>query len=293
VAKKVTRKARKKALCVGINDYGNQNAPEMGIPNLNLKGAVNDAHAWANLLVRHYNFSVADVTLLTDAQATRGNILKGLKDLVVGARSGDVLVFTNSSHGMFTPDVSGDEEEIEFDIGGKHFKGKFDEAICPYDYPKLIIDDELKEICDEIPDGVNLTIISDSCFSGTLTDFNFSKAGTDSGIPGELQYRALRHPQIVLLTASTDRQMSGDMPPDENKGRYDYHGFMTYNAIQTIKDAGYRLTYGELHERMLERIKTTDDPIYEKYRSQHPQLEASAQSKQLYIFTTKFKKPGS
>lgn len=279
----MAKNATKKALCVGINDYGH--ASGMGMPDLNLKGCVNDAHDWANLLVRHYDFSVADITLLTDAQATRENILKGLKDLLAGARSGDVRVFTNSSHGIFHTDVSGDEEEIEIEMFGKSFKGKFDEAICPYDYPKLIIDDELKELCDSVGDGVNFTIISDSCFSGTLTDFDSVGADSASGSAGPDMRRRLGGGRLVLLTGTSDRKLSGDMPPDESKNRYGYNGFMTYNAIETIRDAGYRLSYAEWHEKMLDRIKNSDT----KYKDQRPQLEASAQNKQLYIFTSEFK----
>jgi metacaspase-1 len=264
---------KKKAFCVGINDYGYRSAPEMGISNLNLKGCVNDAHDWANLLVRHYEFSVADVTLLTDMDATRANILKGLKDLVVGAQKDDVLVFTNSSHGFFTPDVSGDEEVSEFAVGGKYFKGKYDEAICPYDYPRLIIDDELRELFDGIGAGVNLTVISDSCFSGTLSDSSFSKQrGTK---------KPSQRSREILLTGTSDHALSGDA---HSEGRD--NGFMTYHAIKAIKDGGYRLTYAELHEKMLTSIKNSDT----KYKDQRPQLEASPQNKQLYIFTNEFKK---
>jgi metacaspase-1 len=274
---------RKKALCIGINDYGHLQAPEWNVPDMNMRGALNDAYAWANLLVRHHDFSVADVELLLDADATRANILKGFKELVAGSRRGDVLVFTNSSHGTLTPDVSGDEEEIDIEVHGRHFKGRFDQAICPYDYPKLVIDDELKEISDGVADGVNLTVISDSCFSGTLTDFKPS--------PAELRkYSSFRGPEIITLSGCSDRQLSGDLRPDESRNRYDWHGFMTYNAIETIKNAGYRLTYAELHEKILDRIKNADDPTYDKYRDQHPHLEANEESKQLYIFTTERKK---
>ena len=102
----------KKALCVCINDY-----PYDGS---DLNGCVNDARAWADLLVSHYDFPSANVKLLFDSQATKANVLAGLKALLAGAKAGDVLVFTNSSHGTYQPDTSGDEP-------------KYDEALCPYD----------------------------------------------------------------------------------------------------------------------------------------------------------------
>jgi hypothetical protein len=59
--------ATKKALCVGINDY-----PGGG----DLRGCVNDANAWANLLQDKFGFT--EVKTLFDAQATKQNILDEL-----------------------------------------------------------------------------------------------------------------------------------------------------------------------------------------------------------------------
>src|SRR5947207_2808729 len=91
----------KKALCIGINDY-----PYDGS---DLNGCVNDAKAWAELLSTHYDFPSADIKLLLDSQATKANVLAGLKQLLAGAKAEDVLVFTNSSHGTYVADSSGDE----------------------------------------------------------------------------------------------------------------------------------------------------------------------------------------
>ncbi|MGH3693672.1 MAG: caspase family protein [Pseudonocardiaceae bacterium] len=258
----------KKALCIGIDDYGNQGAPEMGMTTLNLHGCVNDAHDWANLLVRHYNFSVGDVTLLTDADATRANILKGIKNLIAGARQGDILVLTNSSHGFFTKDVSSDEKEDNIDCGAfTRPPGRYDEAICPYDYPKLIVDDEFRELFDGIGTGVYLTFIADACFSGSLTDADFSRKSPSH-----------RYNEI-LLTGTTDHHMSGDAKVD---GRP--NGFMTYHAIKAIREADYRLTYDELHKNMLTAIESGDS----KYKDQNPGLEAKDKHKKLYVFTNEF-----
>ncbi len=140
----------KKALCVGINDY-----PYVGN---DLHGCINDAKGWAGLLTAHFDFPAADVKLLLDSQATKANVMAGLKALLTGAKAGDVLVFTNSSHGTYVADTSGDEPT-------------YDEAICPYDCEaNLIVDDELRELfAASLPKNVRLTVISDSCFSGTVT----------------------------------------------------------------------------------------------------------------------------
>src|ERR1044071_8317772 len=80
------RRAPRRALCVGINDYpydGND-----------LNGCVNDSRAWAELLVSKYGFAGSDVRVMNDAEATRAGVLAALRGLVAGARSGDVIVFT-------------------------------------------------------------------------------------------------------------------------------------------------------------------------------------------------------
>src|SRR4051812_47650768 len=114
----------KRAFCVGINDYP--------IADSDLNGCVNDAHTWASLLIDHYNFTSTDVKLITDSKATKKAMVQGIKDLLVGAQAGDVLVFTNSSHGTYVADTNGDEDT-------------YDEAICPYDLQdNLLVDDELR-----------------------------------------------------------------------------------------------------------------------------------------------------
>src|SRR3954447_10626862 len=140
----------KRAFCVGINDYP--------IDGADLRGCVNDAQRWADMLVDHFDFARSDVTLVTDAEATKANMLAGVKGLLSGARYGDVLVFTNSSHGSYIPDTADDELD------------HYDEVICPYDIrDNPLVDDELREIFGGIPRGVKYTVVSDSCHSGNVT----------------------------------------------------------------------------------------------------------------------------
>jgi metacaspase-1 len=269
----------KKALCVGINDY-----PYDGS---DLKGCVNDAHMWADLLVEHYGFASEDVTRLLDAEATKEKILSSLEDLVAGASEGDVLVFTNSSHGTYLADTSGDE-------------ARYDQALCPYDCAEhLIVDDELRELFAQMPDGVHLTVISDSCFSGTVTRVAVGEIIPGFAMPDERRVRflspALRGDRVlenpwrakpkvhekdpesgmreVLLSGCNDKEYSYDARLGDT-----YHGAMTYHALQVIRESGYDLTYAELHERMLPLIDEAGYP-------QHPQLEGRSANKDRRLFT--------
>ncbi len=139
----------KRALCVGINDYP--------IRGMDLKGCVNDAQDWARALRDHYDFAAGDISVVLNGDATKRRMMTRLKTLVRNAKRGDVLVFTNSSHGTYLPDEDGDED-------------RFDEALCPWDCDdRLIVDDELRDVFDNLPAGVRLTFISDSCHSGSVT----------------------------------------------------------------------------------------------------------------------------
>src|SRR5215469_4022542 len=105
-----------KALCVGINLFKNY-------PQSTLHGCVNDAHDMAAILKAYLGFTDHDITILTDAQATKQNIMANLKSMVADAKAGKLsyIVFSMSSHGTQVPDLNGDELD------------KADEAFCPHD----------------------------------------------------------------------------------------------------------------------------------------------------------------
>lgn len=143
-------KPRKKALCIGINDYPGKYA---------LSGCVSDAEAWAAQL-KDAGFAV---DLLLNEEATREEMVERIQHLVVSSRAGDILAIQYSGHGTFVDDL--DRDELEEDGEGNKLA---DEAICPVDFldGNLLIDDDLGEIWDQLPDGVSLTTFFDSCHSG-------------------------------------------------------------------------------------------------------------------------------
>ena len=151
--------SNRKALCVGINVFQNY-------PNATLQGCVNDANDMSALLKKLLGFSPNDITVLTDAQATKANIMSNLKAMVSDAKAGkySYLVFSMSSHGTQVPDVSGDESD------------NADEAFCPHDLAQkgnqwdlahVIVDDELRDLFVQLPPNVLLEAYLDTCHSGT------------------------------------------------------------------------------------------------------------------------------
>lgn len=243
----------KRALCVGINDY-----PDM---DSDLNGCVNDARAWASLLTEQFDFPATDVRVMTDVEATKQGIMSGLKSLLKGARDGDVLVFTNSSHGSYLLDRDGDEST-------------YDQVICPHDIAaNVILDDELRELFSAIPSGVHLVALLDNCHSGGATReedrkprfLDPAKRG-DPTIADELTglppAGIERYPESGMRELLLSGCMANQVAWDAKLGGR-FHGAMSYHALKAIQDAGYALTYRELHMRvisLLDKAKFNQDP---------------------------------
>jgi hypothetical protein len=271
-----SKSSKRKALCVGVNDY-----PYAGN---DLNGCVNDAKAWAEILNANFNFSGGDIKVLLDAQATKKNVMDALKNLLAGAKASDHLVYTNSSHGSYVADTSGDEE-------------RYDEIICPYDIDaNQIEDDDLRELFVNLPKDARLTVILDNCHSGTATRAAVSDILPGMRTPDDRRVRFLspalrglpvlanpwtakpkrqiKYPESkmneILLSGCTDKEYSYDAYFDGI-----YHGAMTFYALGAMRAANYQLTYAQLHARLGNLIE--DYP-------QHPQLEGKAANKKRQIF---------
>ncbi len=151
---------RKRALCVGINQYSVRP----------LRGCVPDANRWAQILT---TLGFESPTLLLDGEATRKAIMDALITLVTSSQAGDVVVFQYSGHGTELPDHNGDESGQD--------TTKTDEAICPIDFTSgaFIIDDDIAEIFARTPAGVNVTCFIDCCHSGTIS--RFAVGASDNG----------------------------------------------------------------------------------------------------------------
>jgi metacaspase-1 len=244
----------KKAVCVGINNYP-------GTSN-DLQGCVNDANDWCSVL-NDYGFQTS---LLLDAQATRQNVKTALENLVLGARQGDVAVFTYSGHGTQTFDLSGDEGDT------------YDEAIYVYD--GMVVDDDLRIIINKIDPQATLVIVSDSCFSGSVTRLVPEKARPRFlPINGYTEDRAVRQrfllPQSgmpeILISGCTDSEYSYDADID---GRY--NGAMSAMALRVIRH-NPGLTYSEFYTLVRGYLPSSDYP-------QTPQLEGSEAHKNTLLF---------
>lgn len=271
--------SNRKALCVGINKYKN-------LPTATLQGCVPDAKDMSAMLKALLGFKAADVSVLTDTQATKANIMAKLKEMVDGAKAGKYtyLVFSLSSHGTQVPDTSGDEPD------------NVDEAFCPYDLAQkgnqwdpnfVITDDELRILFSQLPPNVLLEVYLDTCHSGTgiktidllldrkprflpppsLEGFEAirGKAPRD-GLKKAVAEKDLVH--HILWAACKDNQTSADASIAGG-----WHGAFTYFFIKEMTSSKNSLPRSEVLKKVRAALKGN--------YTQVPQLETEATKKKL------------
>lgn len=253
----------KKALLIGINRYR--------IPGADLRGCVNDVNNLQAVLTQSYGFASKDVTVLTDFAATTKAMQSAIAALVRDGRTGDVLLLHYSGHGANVLDVSGDEPD------------RRDEILCPtdLDWHKPLLDDWLRQTFNRLRTGVSLTVIMDCCHSGSNTRVLLPPDApiierylpnpldlleVESGrklrgkVKGSLRASAAatRKKQDVvnvdipelLITGCRDTQTSADAYIGGT-----YNGALTYCLVETLKAAGGQLSYRQLHEGTIRRLK--------------------------------------
>ena len=148
------------ALVVGINDY-------TGGPQ-KLRGAVNDANDIAAALRAS---GITDITLITDADATRERTFAAWEAMVKNSAEGDLLVFTFAGHGITLTDDNGDEDDGQDEV--YLFVG-FDEEQHP---DERLIDDELDAWLKQAGDtGRKVLFVADACHSGSPTRSVFGES---------------------------------------------------------------------------------------------------------------------
>lgn len=287
-----SRQPQRRAFLVGINQYPT--------PFNSLKGCVNDALMMAQVLIQHFQFRPGDdMRMLTDARATKKEILSRLEWLVDGAKAGDVLVFHYSGHGAQVPDRDGDEIDHA------------DECLCPFDFDwdDPLLDDDLGKVIDEVPAGVNLTIVLDCCHSGTGTrELRPEVQNVPRRLvpPPDIRFRAVEHISIdptsvnrsvtmtkfrplkvrrigrqagpggILIAGCKDTQLSNDAWIDG-----DFHGALTYSLFKALNGKASAMSYADWVTGAAAILKTDFH-----FPDQDPQLEAADNLKAWKLFAT-------
>jgi hypothetical protein len=151
-----SKKPRKLALLVGINDYSKGGSLQVS----DLKGCVNDVALLKNLLIYRYGFVPEDIVTLTNAQATRQGILQGIETHLLNADPEDTVVFSFSGHGAPLADRYDDRPEARTT------------GILPYDHSNQTtgetnyITGTTLFLLRSAFKTQNVTFILDCCYSG-------------------------------------------------------------------------------------------------------------------------------
>jgi hypothetical protein len=140
---------------IGINNYAN--AP--------LRGCVPDVDAFSKRLYKRGLpwKSMRTVTDQTTKRATRLGMFRRVEHMCRNAQPGDRLILLYSGHGAQIPlRASG---EVDGMI----------EVLCPVDFDwdnkaTWFRDTDLSSVLAKLPDGVDCTVILDSCSSGGMSD---------------------------------------------------------------------------------------------------------------------------
>ena len=275
----------KRAVLVGVNRYR--------IAGADLRGCVNDVVNMQKVLTQRYGFAKGDITTLLDYNATQKAIQAAVSALVKGGKKGDVLLFHFSGHGSNVPDDNGDEAD------------KRDEILCPtdLDWKNPFRDDWLRKTFDGVKAGVNLTVITDCCHSGTITrairppdaeilerylPSPWDLVAVESGrvLRGKRRSGLHKAPMATrmkrdIITAELPEVLISGCRADQTSADAfiggSYNGALTYSLAAAIMEARRPLTYRELHDATIAKLKKG------RY-SQVPQLEcAKARLDQLFL----------
>ncbi|WP_324750583.1 caspase family protein [Sphingomonas sp. LY54] len=223
----------------------------------------NDMHAIAKSL--GYQESQVLLTKQATSQALLGALLDYSKKLVAG----DILLLTYAGHGGQVDDDTGDEED------------KLDETWLLYD--RMVIDDELYRMYGLFKPGVRISIISDSCHSGSVNKLR-EQEGTTEDI-GEFVSRLAdidltrsvfeKHAStylplqiasagasaapipagVILLSGCKDTQVSLDGTKN---------GLFTEKLKKVWKNGAFKGGYGKFHQQIAAQMPMSQSPQVSK-----------------------------
>jgi hypothetical protein len=233
--------SNKKAILIGINYINTQNQ---------LYGCINDTINIKDLLQNKFNYNIFNIlTDNTNKKPNKFNIINELTNLLVNANNGDNIFFLYSGHGTCTIDLNNDE------IDGQ------DEMIVPIDSTdtkSCISDDEINSIImKNLKVGVNLFMLFDSCFSGTVLDLKYNYL---TSISEGTEFITINpnvqdtQGQVIMISGCRDNQTSADAYVNYFNNNIN-SGAMTYSFLQTIHQLGVNISLKTLIENMRKILK--------------------------------------
>ena len=237
-------------------------------------GALGACEADANAMERICAARGFTTGKLLSAKATRAAVEKALSKAAATLKAGDSFVFSYAGHGGQIPDLTGDEDDA------------LDETWCLFDGEML--DDELYQAWGRFKAGVRITVVSDSCHSGTVVR-TLTRAGLLSpglgpvagaagveikprvmpsdvmretyvanqpfydAIAARADERGKVAASVILLSGCQDNQLSMDGP---------FNGAFTSQLLATYRNGNFTGNYSELQTKIRSRMPITQSPNY-------------------------------
>lgn len=215
------------ALVVGISNFKD--------PSINLKYAAKDAIDFKNYLVSSANFAPDHVKLLTDANATRDNIVAELGDKWLGrlANKDDMVVIYISSHGSTTKDKVG----VNFLVAADTNKNALLGTGIPMQW--------LSEIIKEQVHSDRVVLVLDVCHSGAASS---GEKGLSRESNFDVENIKVGTGQAVLCSSLAD-QVSWESKQYENS-------VFTRRLIEGLKQRGGSSSLSEAYAHMRSEVES-------------------------------------
>ncbi|XP_045810042.1 metacaspase-5-like [Trifolium pratense] len=165
------KKKKKKALIVGLS-YRDDPVRTL------MRGPINSAVYLKKLLMKEFEFSQKDITLVTDALGktpTDKEIINHLLNLLANAQPGDIFLFYYIGHGgrRESKEYNNNSGYIEYISLGKNAEG----------VKTFISDNTLRHIVEPLPQGCSFTFMADCCCSGALLEGATEIFGSSTQFP--------------------------------------------------------------------------------------------------------------
>jgi WD40 repeat protein len=212
-AESLRRKPVAYILAVGINEYANS--------DYNLHFADADAQGFSEelkqQLAKQERFERFDVTVLSDSNATKSNILKAIEDLGERVHPEDELFMFIASHGTAAQDHF---FLIPYDLGFTGKRTDLDEQAVSAILQHSISDRDLETVFEHLDAG-RLLLVIDACNSGQALEAEEKRRGpmNSKGL-AQLAYEK----GMYILTASQSYQAAQEI---SRIG----HGLLTYALV--------------------------------------------------------------
>ncbi|MEI6765095.1 MAG: caspase family protein [Bacteroidota bacterium] len=237
----------KTALIIGIDMYKPAD-PQLASTRggwTNLDGCVNDAEAIKEIIKGRFGFEEKNITTVYNQDAKRERLIAEFQKLIDNAKKGDIIFIYYAGHGSqvynsLSTEASGD---------------KYDETIVPADMID-IRDKEFAAIFNKLIDkGAILTLIFDSCHSGSIARGNSvpDVAKTRHINGSEVDAKDASSPQLpedrgaLVLSAAQPEQLAKEAKDDNGNP----HGAFTVALIKALSSS----SVNEAAEVIFLRIK--------------------------------------